>query len=110
MLIASSTLVPLLVMMANGHGDGDGDNDDKDDDNDSGNTDDGDYDGNSDDDDDDDDDGNCEDYKDDDDDPWEDSTLLPFLVFGASTLVGGTTAILLPETLGTQLPTTRWTD
>jgi len=36
----------------------------------------------------------------------EDSTYVPFLIFGISTLVGGSTAILLPETLGTQLPVT----
>ena len=36
----------------------------------------------------------------------EDSTYVPFLIFGISTLLGGSTAILLPETLGTQLPVT----
>ena len=32
--------------------------------------------------------------------------FLPFLVFGVSTLLGGTTALLLPETCGTALPAT----
>ena len=36
----------------------------------------------------------------------EGSTYVPFLIFGISTLLGGSTAILLPETLGTQLPVT----
>jgi len=36
----------------------------------------------------------------------EDSRYLPFLIFGISTLMGGSTAILLPETLGTHLPET----
>lgn len=31
---------------------------------------------------------------------------IPFLIFGISTLLGGSTAILLPETIGTQLPVT----
>ena len=36
----------------------------------------------------------------------KESTYVPFLIFGISTLLGGSTAIILPETLGTQLPVT----
>ena len=34
------------------------------------------------------------------------SGYIPFIIFGVSTLLGGSTAILLPETIGTQLPVT----
>ena len=34
------------------------------------------------------------------------SGYIPFLIFGVATLIGGSTAILLPETIGTELPVT----
>ena len=35
-----------------------------------------------------------------------DTGYIPFLIFGVSTLLGGSTAIILPETVGTELPVT----
>lgn len=35
-----------------------------------------------------------------------DTGYVPFLIFGVATMLGGSSAILLPETMGTQLPVT----
>ena len=37
---------------------------------------------------------------------YESSGYVPFLIFGVATLLGGSTAIILPETLGRDLPVT----
>ena len=37
---------------------------------------------------------------------YESSGYVPFLIFGIATLLGGSTAIILPETLGRDLPVT----